>query len=107
MGVWLVLQHLLYFFFFFIGEGVYEGIDIHSPDKQLLNFLILLFLSVSGCVVALIKERIGGIMQIVCGCLMNVYHINNGGLKDVDMALIFGLPFIFSGVILLVCRAIT
>ncbi len=94
------------FLFFFIGEGVSEGIDLHSPDMQLLTFAILLFLSVSGCVVALFKERAGGIMQLAGGCLMAVYHFVDRGMKDADMALIFGLPFIFSGVVCLICSAI-
>lgn len=95
------------FLLFFIGEGMSEGIDLYYPDTQLLTFVILLLFAVSGCFVALLKERAGGIIQLAGGCLMAVYHLINGGLKDADMALIFGLPFIFSGTVLLICRTIT
>lgn len=57
------------FLFFFIGEGMSESIDLHSPDMQLLTFVILIFLSVSGCAVASFKQRAGGIMQFAGGCL--------------------------------------
>lgn len=91
-----------FFLVVFIGEGV-PGFINNGIESEMLFFIFLLFIAIIGYAIAIKKEKIGGIMQIVGGSAMSGYHLIIGGLKDFNVAIIFGLPFIFSGLISMIC----
>lgn len=91
-----------FFLLFFICEGVPDIIK-NGMDTQIIPFLMLLFLAITGYIIAIFNEKAGGIMQIAGGVAMSIYHLWTGGFKDLNMALVFGLPFIICGSIFLLC----
>lgn len=95
------------FLFFFIGEWSGSGMQAQRVDQTLLLFLPLLFAAVCGCVAGLFREKIGGGIALIAGLSMGVFHLVNGGMGDLDMALVFGLPFMLSGAALLYCGHLT
>ena len=92
-----------FFLLFLVGEGL-PGIIQNGIDTELLPFLPLLGMAIEGWVIALFNEKTGGILQIIGGMGMAIFHLINGGLKDLDMALVFGLPFMLCGSLFLICR---
>jgi hypothetical protein len=94
-----------FFIVFFFGEGI-PGLINNGIATELLLFMVLLFIAIAGWVVSLFEARIGGILQIIGGCAMSIYHLANGGLKDLDMAIVFGMPFILCGLISLIYHSV-
>jgi len=90
-----------FFLFFLIGEWGSDGTQVQRVDRTLLLFLPFLLAAVCGSVVGLFRERVGGTITLIAGLSMGVFHLMNGGMGDLDTALIFGLPFMLSGAALL------
>ena len=90
-----------FFLLIFIGEGIPDLIN-KSINPKLLPFLPLLLIAIIGCFITLFKEIIGGILQITGGVGMSIYLLVIGGMKDLDIALVFGLPYLICGVISLI-----
>jgi len=89
------------FLAFFIGEGVPEITESGIP-AELRLFIPLLLAAIAGCVVALFRAGAGGVMQIIGGGAMGIYHLVAGGLNDLDVAVVFGVPYILAGAIAIV-----
>ena len=87
-----------FFIIFFFGEGV-PGLINNGVAAEMLLFMVLLFIAIAGWVVSIFTAKIGGILQIIGGSAMSIFHLANGGLKDINMAIVFGMPFILCGLI--------
>lgn len=88
------LISVAFFLSFIFGEGMH---DIRSGDsQQLLPFLPLLALAISGYFVAWFKEKTGGAMMVIGGLSLLVYLFCS---KDYIIGIIYGLPFIIPGII--------
>ncbi len=85
-----------FFLLIFIEEGIPALID-KNINSKLLPFLPFLLTAIIGYLIALFKEIIGGILQIASGISMSAYLFAIGGLKNLDLALVFGLPYLFCG----------
>ena len=82
---------------FFAGKGTPE---ILKMDKnELVPFVPFLLLPVVGYFLTWYKEFTGAILMIAGGILLFVFFLIRG---DASIGLVYGLPFIFSGIIFLV-----
>ncbi len=95
-----------FFLLFFLGEGAPDVLE-NGLNREIVPFLALLLTAIVGYVVALFHERAGGLLLIAGGGAMGVYHLAAGGIKDADMALVFGLPFLLCGCVFLFVSAKT
>lgn len=87
----------LFFLLFFIGEGIP---DIkRSPYPELIYFVPLLFLSIAGYGLSWFREKAGAWLMIAGGtatiCYFEIY------LSDHFATLVYGLPYVALGVLLL------
>jgi drug/metabolite transporter (DMT)-like permease len=62
--------------------------------------MVLMIISVGGYILAISNPKRGGIVMIAGGVFMVVYLLIISGLGEFKMSLIFGLPFIFPGLVL-------
>jgi hypothetical protein len=91
----------VFFLAFFAGEGLPIILRGSPIPKELLYFLPLLLVAVAGYIVAWFAETAGGVMLLAGGSAMLVYHLLHG---DLTMSLIYGLPFILTGVLFIAHR---
>ena len=92
----LGFQASAFFVFFLIAEGtagLFEG------KTSVISILLLMIFTVAGYVWAITRSRPGGLVMITGGFLMAIYLILLGGLGEIKMSLIYGLPFIIPGII--------
>lgn len=88
------LISVAFFLSFIFGEGMH---DIRNGDsQQLMPFLPLLALAISGYFVSWLKEKTGGAMMVIGGLLLLLYLFYS---QDYIIGLIYGLPFIIPGII--------
>lgn len=99
-----ILFVLIFAFFatFFIGEGILTGEIKESgiPFELLIivvSFLFMLF----GFLVSFKNPKFGGVIILAGGLFNAAYMIIRGGIGDIDAAIIFGLPFIIIGIIII------
>ena len=92
----------IFFLMFFIGEGVPDITKGIAAD--LVFFLFFITIAIAGYIIAIFKEKLGGVMEIIGGVFMSIFHLLNGGLQDLNMAIIYGAPFILSGLISIITR---
>lgn len=78
-----------FFSFFLIGIGMPDFMKINITHITLFN--LLLALPILGYVIILFRESIGAIVMLWGGIGLMIYH---SYYRDIDMAFIFGLPFI-------------
>jgi hypothetical protein len=90
-------QVSLFYTFFLIADGV---TNLFEGKAAVIPIMILMMISVGGYVLAISNPRKGGIVMIAGGIFMMVYLLIIGGLSEFKMALIYGLPFIFPGLVL-------
>lgn len=93
----LGFQVSLFFTLFLIADG---GLGLIEGKFAVLPILILMVISVGGYIHALSNPRKGGIIMIAGGLSMMVYLLVISGFGEYKMALIYGLPFIFPGLVL-------
>lgn len=86
----------IFFLAFLIGEGI-DGL-YDKPDPALYVFIPLFFIAVIGNVIAWVDPEIGGTMMIIGGiCMLGFHFIRH----DTLTALVYGLPFILTGILFL------
>ena len=78
-----------FFLFFLIGTGMPDFMKMNITHITLFN--LLLALPLFGYVIILFRESIGAIVMLWGGIGLMIYH---SYCRDIDMAFIFGLPFI-------------
>ncbi len=96
----LVLGFLpsLFFLLFLIGDGFIEILD---GKLGVIPILIMMLLTVSGYVLAWKRQKKGGMVMIAGGVIMGIYLLISGGFPGWQMALLFSLPFVLPGVLLM------
>ena len=103
-GRTVALLASLFFLAFFIGEGVGEFSALNEIPMELAVFLPMLALAVLGYILSFFRVQAGAILQIADGGAMLLYHLIRGGMADLTTALLFGLPYMFCGVVSLLYR---
>jgi hypothetical protein len=78
-----------FFSSFLIGIGIPDFMKMNITHITLFN--LVLALPLLGYVIILFRENIGAIVMLCGGIGLMMYHCYYG---DIDMAFIFGLPFI-------------
>jgi len=92
----LGFQASAFFTFFLIAEG---GADLFAGKIRVIPILLMMILSVGGFIWAVMKPLKGSLVMIAGGAIMTLYLLILGGISEIMMSLIFGLPFIIPGVI--------
>ena len=64
-----------------------------------IPLLLIMLLSIVGFVLELAKSRAGALLMVAGGFFMLVYLVILGGMGEIKMSLIFGLPFLLPGLI--------
>jgi hypothetical protein len=95
----LAVGATLFFGMFVVGEGI-PGI-LHGHGKGLLLFLPWLFLAMIGCILSFFKRKTGSLMMLIGGITMAVTFLLHG-LKDLNMAIAYGVPYIIAGLFLFI-----
>lgn len=93
----LGFQVSLFFTLFLIADG---GAGLIEGKTAVLPILILMIISVGGYILALSNPQKGGMVMIAGGLLMMVYLLIIGGIAEYKMSFIYGMPFIFPGLVL-------
>ncbi len=91
---------LAFFIIFFIGETAAEKIPIYQYPKELWGIIIIFIVIIIGFFTSISSKKLGGIIMACAGAAAGLYIILLGGLGDAYTALIYGLPFIISGLLL-------
>lgn len=89
-------QASAFFTFFLISEG---GAKLIDGKSEVLPIMCMMTVAVGGYVWAISKPRKGSLLMITGGIIMAVYLLFLGGMDEIKMSLIYGLPFIIPGII--------
>lgn len=92
----LGFQASAFFLFFLIAEG---GADLIEGKFRVFPIMLMMILSVAGFIWAVSKPLKGSLVMIAGGTIMAIYLIILGGISELTMALIYGLPFIIPGLL--------
>ena len=90
-----ILAHVIsilvcgFFSFFLIGIGIPDFMKMNITHITLFN--LLLALPILGYIIIIYRESMGAIVMLLGGIGLMIYH---SYYRDIDMALLFGLPFI-------------
>ena len=84
---------------FFLYVLVSKGGSQHSEEFSLpYNSMMLLFgFAALGYLFAWFREKEGGIVMIVAGCIMGMYMYYNGGAATIWSFTMYTLPFVIPG----------
>jgi hypothetical protein len=66
---------------------------------RVIPVLLLMSAPIAGYIWTFLKPKRGGLVMITGGFVLTVYLLFLGGFSEINMALIFGLPFIAPGFI--------
>ena len=91
---------------FFLIYLVTEDIPnlVKGNAKEIIPYLPFLILAILGCFLSLVKRKPGAIMMIVGGiAIVVILYIQGGSAKFGEMV-VYGLPYIFPGIILLLFK---
>ncbi|MEI6061049.1 MAG: hypothetical protein WCR72_10090 [Bacteroidota bacterium] len=85
------------FFLFFLVTAV--GSKLMEGKVAVIPLLLMMLLSIGGFVLELSKPRAGALLMVAGGFCMFVYLVILGGMGEIKMSLIFGVPFLLPGLI--------
>jgi hypothetical protein len=89
-------QASAFFLFFLIAES---GANLIEGKTSVIPFMLMMIFTVFGYAYALWKPRTGALIMISGGFIMAIYLLFMGGISEIKMSLIFGLPFIIPGIV--------
>jgi hypothetical protein len=92
----------VFFLIFLVGEGFSD--IVRGKAKELIPYLPFLLLSISGCALSFFKRKAGAILMIVGGVAIDVILYFQGGQANFRVMVLYGLPYIFPGILLLLFR---
>jgi len=92
----LGFQASAFFTFFLIADG---GIDLLEGKYSVIPIMVMMIFSVGGYIWSMSNLKKGSLMMISGGILMAIYLLFLGGLNEIEMAMIFGLPFVIPGLV--------
>ena len=84
------------FIVFLMGEG---GYDLIQGKIRVIPIMLMMLFSVAGFFWAVTNPSRGSLIMISGGLIMMTYLLILGGIGEISMALIFGLPFIIPGIL--------
>ncbi len=90
-----------FFLIFLIGAGFTELTD---GKLGVIPILALMLITVSGYILAWKRPRNGGIIMLIGGVIMGFYLIARGGMLEWDIAVLYSLPFIIPGILLILTK---
>ncbi|MFA5973099.1 MAG: hypothetical protein WC780_12170 [Lentimicrobiaceae bacterium] len=97
VALFLGLQASVLFTVFLITEA---GTDLLEGKTRVIPILLIMISAVAGFVWTVTRPVRGSFVMITVGLVMTIYLLLLGGIGEIQMALIYGLPFIFPGAIL-------
>jgi hypothetical protein len=90
----------LFFIFFLVTEGIPDVVK--GKDPKLVPYLPFLVAAIIGCFLSLFKRKPGAITMIIAGLAIDVVLYLQGGRASFGIMVVYGLPYIFPGILLLV-----
>jgi hypothetical protein len=101
-GRFLFILLFGFFMSFFIFESVGdEGFSLTGLPVKLMIMIASFFVMFIGLMVSFKNVKLGGFIIMGGGVFNAIYMILGGGADDIDAALIFGVPFIIIGVMII------
>lgn len=97
-------QLSVFFLFFLISEGFSGFLE---GKFSALFIVILMLLAILGYILSFKKHGVGAWVMIVSSIIMGIYLLLIGGFAEWKMSLIFTLPYLFIGFILLLTAHIS
>lgn len=85
---------------FFLFAAIVSGMSKYPMPPVML---IMLALSIAGILIALRRERAGGIMAIVASAGLGAFVYSGAGHNRVVAALIYSAPFLIAGILFVIC----
>jgi len=92
----LGFQASVFFTLFLIAEG---GADLFEGKTSVIPIMLMMIFTVFGYIHSIRKPGPGSQIMIAGGVIMAVYLLFLGGIDEIKMSLIYGLPFIIPGLI--------
>jgi len=92
----------LFFLIFLIGEGIPDV--LRGKAKDLIYFLPFLIIAITGCTLSFFKQKPGAILMLVGGIGIVITLYLQGGIAQFGIMVVYGLPYIFPGSILLLIK---
>jgi len=86
-------------FFLYLLISVKASQDTSQYTMPFNSMMMLLGFATLGYIFAWYREKEGGIVMIVAGCIMGMYMYYNGGSADTCSFTIYSLPFIIPGLL--------
>jgi hypothetical protein len=99
-----ILFILLFGFFmsFFVFESIGEdGFSLTGMPVKLMIMIASFLVMFIGLFISFKNVKLGGFIILAGGLFNALYMIIGGGFDDIDAALIFGLPFIIVGAMIM------
>lgn len=87
-----------FFMLFLIGEGI---TDLFDGALQVIPIMLMILFTVSGFFLAFKRSKQGGLILTAGGFIMMIYLLIMGGSNALYAAMIYGLPFIIPGLMLI------
>lgn len=101
-GRFLFILLFGFFMSFFIFESVGdEGFSLTGLPVKIMIMIASFFVMFIGLMVSFKNVKLGGFIIMGGGVFNAIYMILGGGADDIDAALIFGVPFIIIGVMII------
>ncbi len=97
-------QLSVFFLFFLISEGVSGFLE---GRFNAFFMVILMLLAILGYIVSFKKHGVGAWVMIVSSLVMGIYLLIYSGFAEWKMSLIFTVPYLFVGFVLLLTAQVT
>lgn len=86
-------------FFLYLMISVWSSDDSDQYTLPFNSMMLLLGFAILGYIFAWYREKEGGIVMIVAGCIMGMYMYYNGGSADTWSFTVYTLPFLVPGLL--------
>ena len=94
-----ILGALAIMFFLYVLISVKASPDTGEFNMPFNSMMLLLGFATLGYIFAWYREKEGGIIMIVAGCIMGMYMYYNGGSDDTWSFTMYTLPFLVPGLL--------
>jgi hypothetical protein len=98
----MALVASVFFGFFLFSEDIPAVLNGHN--LEMVWFIPCLLIAMAGAICSLWKRIPGGILLLAGGIGMVVFYYFNGGWKEANMMMAYGLPYILPGFLLLIVK---
>lgn len=94
-----ILGGLAIMFFLYVLIDVKASQDTGEYLLPINSMMLLLGFTTLGYIFAWYREKEGGIVMAIAGCIMGMYMYYNGGSADVWSFTLYTLPFLIPGLL--------